>query len=161
MSETVERVRALVKAFEIADGRRPRILVAKMGQDGHDRGQKVIASAFADLGFDVDIGPLFATPAEAARQAIENDVHIIGVSSLAAGHLTLVPELRAELARYGRDDIMIVVGGVIPPQDFDAVLAAGAAAIFPPGTVIAAAAESLIAELNRQLGYDTPQAAAE
>jgi methylmalonyl-CoA mutase len=161
MSETVERVRALVEAFEIADGRRPRILVAKMGQDGHDRGQKVIASAFADLGFDVDIGPLFATPAEAARQAIENDVHIVGVSSLAAGHLTLVPELKAELAAYGRDDIMIVVGGVIPPQDFDAVLAAGAAAIFPPGTVIAAAAESLIAELNRQLGYDTPRAAAE
>jgi methylmalonyl-CoA mutase len=119
-SPGLERVRELVDAFERDDGRRPRILVAKMGQDGHDRGQKVIASAFADLGFDVDIGPLFATPAEAARQAIENDVHIIGVSSLAAGHLTLVPELRNELAQYGREDIMIVVGGVIPPQDFEA-----------------------------------------
>jgi methylmalonyl-CoA mutase len=132
-----------------------------MGQDGHDRGQKVIASAFADLGFDVDIGPLFATPAEAARQAIENDVHIVGVSSLAAGHLTLVPELKAELAAYGRDDIVVVVGGVIPPQDYEAVMAAGASAIFPPGTVIAQAAEKLIAELNRRLGYDAPRAAAE
>jgi methylmalonyl-CoA mutase len=132
-------------------------------QDGagrHDRGQKVIASAFADLGFDVDIGPLFATPAEAARQAIENDVHIIGVSSLAAGHLTLVPELRDELAQFGREDIVIVVGGVIPPQDFDALYAAGASAIFPPGTVIADAAEKLIHELNRRLGYG-PRAAAE
>src|SRR6202043_2815217 len=101
------------------EGRRPRILVAKIGQDGHDRGQKVIASAFADLGFDVDIGPLFATPAEAARQAVENDVHIIGVSSLAAGHLTLMPQWKAALAQEGRDDIMIVVGGVIPPQDYD------------------------------------------
>jgi methylmalonyl-CoA mutase len=161
MSEAVERVRAMVEAFEVADGRRPRILVAKMGQDGHDRGQKVIASAFADLGFDVDIGPLFATPAEAARQAIENDVHIVGVSSLAAGHLTLVPELKAELAAYGRDDIVVVVGGVIPPQDYEAVMAAGASAIFPPGTVIAQAAEKLIAELNRRLGYDAPRAAAE
>jgi methylmalonyl-CoA mutase len=159
MSDSVERVRRLVEAFEHDDGRRPRILVAKMGQDGHDRGQKVIASAFADLGFDVDIGPLFATPGEAARQAVENDVHIIGVSSLAAGHLTLVPELRAELARYGRDDIMIVVGGVIPPQDFDALHEAGAAAIFPPGTVIADAAVSLIEDLNRRLGYGPKQAA--
>jgi methylmalonyl-CoA mutase len=159
MSDSVERVRRLVETFEHDDGRRPRILVAKMGQDGHDRGQKVIASAFADLGFDVDIGPLFATPGEAARQAIENDVHIIGVSSLAAGHLTLVPELRAELARYGREDIMIVVGGVIPPQDFDALYAAGASAIFPPGTVIADAAEKLIHELNRRLGYEPRQAA--
>jgi methylmalonyl-CoA mutase len=160
MSDSVERMRRLVEAFEHDDGRRPRILVAKMGQDGHDRGQKVIASAFADLGFDVDIGPLFATPAEAARQAIENDVHIIGVSSLAAGHLTLVPELRDELARFGREDIVIVVGGVIPPQDFDALYAAGASAIFPPGTVIADAAEKLIHELNRRLGYG-PRAAAE
>ena len=141
------------------DGRRPRILVAKMGQDGHDRGQKVIASAFADLGFDVDIGPLFATPGEAARQAVENDVHIVGVSSLAAGHLTLVPELKAELASYGRDDIMIVVGGVIPPQDFDALKDAGASAIFPPGTVIADAAVDLIGDLNRRLGYGPKQAA--
>jgi methylmalonyl-CoA mutase len=158
-SPGLERVRELVDAFERDDGRRPRILVAKMGQDGHDRGQKVIASAFADLGFDVDIGPLFATPAEAARQAIENDVHIIGVSSLAAGHLTLVPELRNELAQYGREDIMIVVGGVIPPQDFEALAKAGASAIFPPGTVIADAAVSLIEELNRRLGYGPKQAA--
>ncbi len=159
MSEAVERVRRLVEEFEAQDGRRPRILVAKMGQDGHDRGQKVIASAFADLGFDVDIGPLFATPAEAARQAIENDVHIVGVSSLAAGHLTLVPELKAELKRYGRDDIMIVVGGVIPPQDYDALYEAGASAIFPPGTVIADAAEKLLVELNHRLGYAPRQAA--
>ncbi|MGA7344828.1 MAG: methylmalonyl-CoA mutase, partial [Pseudolabrys sp.] len=117
MTGAVERVRTAVEAFEVAEGRRPRLLVAKIGQDGHDRGQKVIASAFADLGFDVDIGPLFATPAEAARQAVENDVHILGVSSLAAAHLTLVPELKAELAKQGRDDIMIVVGGVVPPQD--------------------------------------------
>jgi methylmalonyl-CoA mutase len=159
MSDSVERVRRLVEEFEHNDGRRPRILVAKMGQDGHDRGQKVIASAFADLGFDVDIGPLFATPAEAARQAIENDVHIVGVSSLAAGHLTLVPELRQELAKYGRDDVMIVVGGVIPPQDFDALHEAGAAAIFPPGTVIADAAVNLIGQLNARLGYRPKQAA--
>jgi methylmalonyl-CoA mutase len=158
-SPALERVRHLVEEFEANDGRRPRILVAKMGQDGHDRGQKVIASAFADLGFDVDIGPLFATPGEAARQAIENDVHIIGVSSLAAGHLTLVPELKAALAEYGRDDIMIVVGGVIPQQDFDALMAAGASAIFPPGTVIADAAANLIEDLNRRLGYGPKQAA--
>ncbi|MBJ6126255.1 methylmalonyl-CoA mutase [Microvirga splendida] len=158
-SPAVEKVRNLVEQFEHDDGRRPRILVAKMGQDGHDRGQKVIASAFADLGFDVDIGPLFATPAEAARQAIENDVHIIGVSSLAAGHLTLVPELKAELAKYGREDIMIVVGGVIPPQDFDALYQAGASAIFPPGTVIADAAVNLIEDLNGRLGYGPKQAA--
>ena len=155
----MEQVRQLVEEFAEHDGRRPRILVAKMGQDGHDRGQKVIASAFADLGFDVDIGPLFATPGEAARQAVENDVHIIGVSSLAAGHLSLVPELKAELARYGRDDIMIVVGGVIPQQDFDALREAGASAIFPPGTVIADAAIGLIEELNRRLGYGPKQAA--
>src|SRR5207302_8126230 len=118
MSPVVEEVRALVEAFAANDGRRPRILVAKMGQDGHDRGQKVIASAFADLGFDVDIGPLFATPDEAARQAVENDVHILGVSSLAAGHLTQVPDLTAALEKEGRGDIMIVVGGVIPPADY-------------------------------------------
>ena len=123
MSEAVARVQKLVAAFEANEGRRPRILVAKIGQDGHDRGQKVIASAFADLGFDVDIGPLFATPAEAARQAVENDVHILGVSSLAAAHLTLVPELKAALVKEGRDDIMIVVGGVVPPQDYDALAA--------------------------------------
>jgi methylmalonyl-CoA mutase len=153
MSDTVARVQKLVAAFEADEGRRPRILVAKIGQDGHDRGQKVIASAFADLGFDVDIGPLFATPAEAARQAVENDVHIVGVSSLAAAHLTLVPELKAELDKQGRSDIMIVVGGVVPPQDYDAVTKAGAAAIFPPGTVIAEAAEDLVRKLNRRLGH--------
>ncbi|KRE17146.1 methylmalonyl-CoA mutase [Bosea sp. Root483D1] len=159
MNPAVMRVQLMCEAFEEADGRRPRILVAKMGQDGHDRGQKVIASAFADLGFDVDIGPLFATPDEAARQGVENDVHIIGVSSLAAGHLTLVPELKAALAKAGRPDIMIVVGGVIPPQDFDALIEAGASAIFPPGTVIADAAEKLLEELNRRLGYAQRSAA--
>jgi methylmalonyl-CoA mutase len=143
----------LVAAFETDEGRRPRILVAKIGQDGHDRGQKVIASAFADLGFDVDVGPLFATPAEAARQAVENDVHVIGVSSLAAGHLTLVPEVKAELEKQGRGDIMIVVGGVVPPQDYAALKQAGAEAIFPPGTVIAVAAEELVKSLNRRLGH--------
>ncbi len=153
MSEAVARVQKLVAEFEANEGRRPRILVAKIGQDGHDRGQKVIASAFADLGFDVDIGPLFATPAEAARQAVENDVHIVGVSSLAAAHLTLVPELKAELAKQGRDDIMIVVGGVVPPQDYDALTRAGAEAIFPPGTVIAEAAEALVTTLNARLGH--------
>jgi methylmalonyl-CoA mutase len=153
MNPAVMRVQMMTQAFEEADGRRPRILVAKMGQDGHDRGQKVIASAFADLGFDVDIGPLFATPDEAARQGVENDVHIIGVSSLAAGHLTLVPELKAALAKAGRPDIMIVVGGVIPPQDFEALIEAGASAIFPPGTVIADAAEKLLEDLNGRLGY--------
>ncbi|MBL8575448.1 MAG: methylmalonyl-CoA mutase [Hyphomicrobiaceae bacterium] len=160
MSDAVTRVQKLVETFEDNDGRRPRILVAKMGQDGHDRGQKVIASAFADLGFDVDIGPLFATPEEAARQAIENDVHVVGVSSLAAGHLTLVPALKAALEAQGRGDIMIVCGGVIPPQDYDALIQAGASAIFPPGTVIAEAAVKLIEELNGKLGYH-PAAAAE
>jgi methylmalonyl-CoA mutase len=152
-SETVSEVSKLVEAFAEKEGRRPRILVAKMGQDGHDRGQKVIASAFADLGFDVDIGPLFQTPAEAARQAVENDVHVIGASSLAAGHLTLVPELKAELKTLGREDIMIVVGGVIPPQDFDALYNAGAAAIFPPGTIIGEAAIGLLEKLNEALGH--------
>ncbi|MBD8893965.1 methylmalonyl-CoA mutase [Roseibium litorale] len=159
MSGTMEKVQKLVEAFEDNDGRRPRILVAKMGQDGHDRGQKVIASAFADLGFDVDIGPLFQTPEEAARQAVENDVHVVGVSSLAAGHLTLVPALKAALEAEGRGDIMIVVGGVVPPQDYDALYVAGASAIFPPGTVIAEAAVDLIGKLNKALGYAPAQAA--
>ena len=150
----VAKVRTMVEQFAENEGRRPRILICKMGQDGHDRGQKVIASSFADLGFDVDIGPLFQMPAEAAQQAVDNDVHVVGVSSLAAGHLTLVPALKAELAARGRDDILIVVGGVIPPQDYDALKAAGAAAIFPPGTVIAEAAGELIERLNRTLGYD-------
>ena len=147
-SADVQRVRERVEAFARAEGRRPRLLVAKMGQDGHDRGQKVIATGFADLGFDVDIGPLFQTPAEVARQAVEADVHIVGVSSLAAGHLTLVPELKAALAEQGRPDIAIVVGGVVPPQDYDALYKAGAAAIFPPGTVIAEAAANLLDKLE-------------
>src|SRR3954466_8706070 len=153
MSNRVEKVQALIDAFENAEGRRPRILVAKIGQDGHDRGQKVIASAFADVGFDVDIGPLFATADEAARQAVENDVHILGLSSLAAAHLTAVPELKAALKKQGRDDIMIIVGGVVPPQDYDALYNAGAEAIFPPGTVISDAAEALIHKLNARLGH--------
>lgn len=149
----MNKIQKMVKAFEENEGRRPRILIAKMGQDGHDRGQKVIATAFADIGFDVDIGPLFQTPEEAARQAVENDVHIVGASSLAAGHLTLIPALRDELAKLGRDDILIVVGGVIPPQDFDELYQSGAKAIFPPGTVISEAATGLIEELNEALGY--------
>jgi methylmalonyl-CoA mutase len=157
-SDVVKTVHKMVDTFEANDGRRPRILIAKMGQDGHDRGQKVIASAFADLGFDVDIGPLFQTPAEVARQAVENDVHVIGASSLAAGHLTLVPELKAELGKLGREDILIVVGGVIPPQDYEALYAAGAQAIYPPGTVISQAAISLLNALNKRLGYTSEAA---
>ncbi len=157
-SDVVKMVHKIVETFEANDGRRPRILIAKMGQDGHDRGQKVIASAFADLGFDVDIGPLFQTPAEVARQAVENDVHVIGASSLAAGHLTLVPELKAELRKLGRDDIVIVVGGVIPPQDYEALYAAGAQAIYPPGTIISQAAISLLNALNQRLGYTSEAA---
>ncbi|MET9340107.1 methylmalonyl-CoA mutase [Nonomuraea sp. NPDC003804] len=149
----IELVRQACADFAVAEGRRPRILVAKMGQDGHDRGQKVIATAFADLGFDVDVGPLFQTPEEVARQAVEADVHVVGVSSLAAGHLTLVPALRAALADLGADDVMIVVGGVIPPGDFDQLRAAGASAIFPPGTVIADAALDLVRELSSRLGH--------
>jgi methylmalonyl-CoA mutase len=142
--ESVRRVRERVQKFAAAEGRRPRLLVAKMGQDGHDRGQKVIATAFSDLGFDVDIGPLFQTPAETARAAVDNDVHVVGVSSLAAGHLALVPALRAELAKLGREDVLVVVGGVVPPQDYPALEQAGAAAIFGPGTVIADAATKLL-----------------
>lgn len=148
MDGSLNRIKELIDQFETEHGRRPRILVAKMGQDGHDRGQKVIASAFADLGFDVDIGPLFQTPEEAARQAVENDVHIVGVSSLAAGHLTLVPALREALEEQGRGDIMIVVGGVIPPQDYPALYEAGAKAIFGPGTSIAEAAIDLLKKLG-------------
>ncbi len=139
--------------FANIEGRRPRILVAKMGQDGHDRGQKVIATAFVDLGFDVDVGPLFQTPEETARQAVENDVHIVGASSLAAGHLTLVPKLRSALDDFGREDIMIVVGGVVPPQDYDALYQAGAEAIFGPGTVITEAATRLLTDLAERLGH--------
>jgi methylmalonyl-CoA mutase len=149
-SKNLDKARELVEAFAEAEGRRPRILVAKMGQDGHDRGQKVIATAFADIGFDVDVGPLFSTPGEVARQAVEADVHVVGVSSLAAGHLSLVPALRSELAELDRADIMVVVGGVIPPQDYDELRAAGAAAIFGPGTVIADAAIDLLEQLSAQ-----------
>ena len=147
-NEDVQAVRDRANKFEADSGRRPRILVAKIGQDGHDRGQKVIATAFADLGFDVDIGPLFATPSETAMQAVENDVHVVGVSSLAAGHLTLVPQLKKELESLGRSDIAIVVGGVIPPDDFDALQDAGVAAVFPSGTVIAEAAIELLEKLS-------------
>ncbi|MFC0549289.1 methylmalonyl-CoA mutase [Planotetraspora thailandica] len=147
--DAVDEVRAACAEFEKSEGRRPRILVAKMGQDGHDRGQKVIASGFADLGFDVDVGPLFQTPEEVARQAVEADVHVVGVSSLAAGHLTLVPELRRALADLGADDIMIVVGGVIPPGDIAELKAAGASAIFLPGTVISEAALELLRAIPR------------
>ncbi len=149
----IEQARAAAAAFARAEGRQPRILVAKMGQDGHDRGQKVVATAFADLGFDVDVGPLFSTPAEVARQAVEADVHVVGVNSLAAGHLTLVPELRAELDALDRSDIVVIVGGVIPPQDYDALRAAGAAAIFAPGTILADAAIELLADLSSRLGH--------
>ncbi len=149
----VDRARSAVAAFRQAEGRAPRIMVAKMGQDGHDRGQKVVSTAFADFGFDVDVGPLFQTPGETARQAVEGGAHVVGASSLAAGHLTLVPELKAELARMGRPDIMVVVGGVIPPEDVSTLLDMGAAAVFTPGTVISDAAVELLDRLNEQLGY--------
>jgi methylmalonyl-CoA mutase len=154
-----DRARAMAEAFAQADGRRPRILVAKMGQDGHDRGQKVIASGFADLGFEVEIGDLFQTPAETAAQAVADGVHAVGASSLAAGHLTLVPELKAELAKLGRPDILIVVGGVIPPEDFKALEEMGVAAVFTPGTVVPEAAITVLERLNERLGYAQEQAA--
>jgi methylmalonyl-CoA mutase len=154
----VREVIELTKQFEHKEGRRPRILVAKMGQDGHDRGAKVIATAFADMGFDVDVGPLFQTPEETARQAVENDVHVVGASSLAAGHLTLIPELRKALDALGREDIMIAAGGVIPPQDYDALYASGASCIFGPGTVISKAAKELLAELQRRLSDEATEA---
>jgi methylmalonyl-CoA mutase len=153
MKSSVDKVRAMADKFAQDDGRRPRIMVVKMGQDGHDRGQKVIATAFADLGFDVDVGPLFQTPEEAARQAVENDCHIVGVSSLAAGHLTLVPMLKSALEKLGAVNTLIVVGGVVPPQDYDALHAAGATAIYPPGTVISEAAINLLRILNEKYGY--------
>ncbi|GAA3154392.1 methylmalonyl-CoA mutase [Blastococcus jejuensis] len=152
-SGPLDETRRMASEFEEAEGRRPRILVAKMGQDGHDRGQKVIATAFADLGFDVDVGPLFQTPEEVARQAVEADVHVVGVSSLAAGHLTLVPALKQALADLGADDVLIVVGGVIPPDDVPTLKEMGAAAVFPPGTVIAEAAQELLRTLSERLGH--------
>ncbi|PWB82962.1 MAG: methylmalonyl-CoA mutase, partial [Methylocystaceae bacterium] len=151
--DKVVRVRGMTRAFEENDKRKPRILVAKLGQDGHDRGQKVIASAFADLGFEVVIGDLFATPEEVAEQAAAENVHCVGVSSLTAGHLALTPQLRDALKNAGREDIMMVVGGVIPEQDFQALYDAGASAIFPPGTNIPEAAEQVLEELNIKLGY--------
>jgi len=151
MDKDFAKARQLADKFADMDGRRPRIMIAKMGQDGHDRGAKVIATSFADLGFDVDIGPLFQTPAEAAKQAVENDVHIIGVSSLAAGHKTLVPQLVAELKKYNRSDILVVVGGVIPQQDYDFLYKAGAVAIFGPGTVIAKAAQDILGVMGAKL----------
>jgi len=149
--DTIKNVRGMTDAFAEREGRRPRIMIAKMGQDGHDRGAKVVATAYADLGFDVDIGPLFQTPEETAKQAVENDVHVVGVSSLAAGHKTLVPQLIAALKANGRGDIMVVVGGVIPAKDYDFLYAAGAAAIFGPGTVIPDAAVKMLDHLNKQL----------
>ena len=155
----VQRAAASVSAFAARDGRPPRILVAKVGQDGHDRGQKVIASAFTDLGFDVEIGPLFQSPEEAAALAIERDVHMVGISTLAAGHLTLVPALKQALEAGGRPDIMVVVGGIVPERDWNALYDAGVSAIFTPGTVIAEAAETLIRDLNRRLGYEQSERA--
>jgi methylmalonyl-CoA mutase len=149
----VAQVRQATDEFAEAEGRRPRILVAKMGQDGHDRGQKVIVSAFADMGFDVDVGPLFSTPEEVAQQAIDADVHIVGVSSLAAGHLTLLPALKTALAEQGRDDIMVVIGGVIPPDDVPTLKEMGAASVFLPGTVIAESALDLLAKLRAELDH--------
>ncbi|MCM3357123.1 methylmalonyl-CoA mutase [Psychrobacillus sp. MER TA 171] len=153
-AEEIDSVKQMAEDFKENEGRRPRILIAKMGQDGHDRGAKVIATAFADLGFDVDISPLFQTPAETAQQAVENDVHVIGVSSLAAGHMTLVPALKEELAKLGREDILIVVGGVIPAQDYAFLRENGASAIFGPGTVIPVAAQKVIEEIYKRLGYE-------
>src|SRR5690606_18991310 len=148
----VARARSMVAAFVENDGGPPRILIAKLGQDGHDRGQKVVATGYGDIGFDVTAGALFQTPAEAARDAVEKNVHAVGASSLAAGHLTLVPELKAELAKLGREDIMIVVGGVIPPGDVQPLIDMGAAAVYPPGSVLADTAADMIEKLNQRLG---------
>lgn len=152
--EEIEKVKQLTDDFAELEGRRPRILIAKMGQDGHDRGAKVISTAFADLGFDVDIGPLFQTPEETALQAIENDVHVIGMSSLAAGHKTLLPQLMEELRKHDREDIVVIVGGVIPYKDYDFLISQGASAVFGPGTVIPVAAEKVLQEVCVRLGYE-------
>ncbi len=148
-SEIITSIRKRTDQFKEREGRRPRILVAKMGQDGHDRGMKVIASGFADLGFDVDIGPMFQTPDEAARMAVENDVHVVGVSSLAAGHKTLVPELAKALRQEGGDEILVVVGGIIPPKDYDLLHAAGAACVFGPGTPVTESANQVLNALEK------------
>jgi methylmalonyl-CoA mutase len=149
-SDEIKAVRKLTDEFEKKEGRRPRIMVAKMGQDGHDRGGKVVATAFADLGFDVDMGALFQTPEETAKQAVENDVHIVGASSLAAGHKTLIPQLIQELKKLGREDIIVTAGGVIPPQDYDFLYKQGVAFIFGPGTVIPEAAKKIMEALLKQ-----------
>lgn len=146
-NDSFAKARVMANDFAKLEGRRPRIMIAKMGQDGHDRGAKVVATAYADIGFDVDVGPLFQTPKEAARQAVENDVHIVGVSSLAAGHKVLAPQIIEELKKLGRDDIMVIVGGVIPPQDYQFLYDAGVVGIFGPGTVIADAAVKLLSIL--------------
>lgn len=143
-NDSFHKARAMADEFARLEGRRPRIMIAKMGQDGHDRGAKVVATAYADMGFDVDVGPLFQTPKEAARQAVENDVHIVGMSSLAAGHKTLAPQVIEELKALGRDDIMVIVGGVIPPQDYQFLYDAGVIGVFGPGTVIADAAIKIL-----------------
>ena len=150
--DDIEKVRALTDKFAESEGRRPRILIAKMGQDGHDRGAKVVATAYADMGFDVDMGPLFQTPEETARQAVENDVHVIGMSSLAAGHKTLLPQLIEELKKLGREDIMVTVGGVIPAADYDFLYQHGAAAIFGPGTRLPEAATVMMHKLMQDNG---------
>src|SRR5699024_1881671 len=152
--EEMDEVNEMTEEFLENEGRRPRIMVAKMGQDGHDRGAKVVASSYADLGFEVDVGPLFQTPKETAAQAVENDAHGSGVSSLAAGHKTLVPQLKAALEALGRGDILIIVGGVIPAEDYEELLNNGAVAIFGPGTVIPGAAQKIIEEIYRNLGYE-------
>jgi len=148
MDDTFHKARAMSDEFSEQEGRRPRILVAKLGQDGHDRGAKVISTGFADLGFDVDIGPLFQTPEEAARQAVENDVHVVGISSLAAGHKTLVPQVVEALKNFGREDILVVVGGVIPQQDYEVLHEKGATFVFGPGTVISKAAIAILEKLS-------------
>jgi methylmalonyl-CoA mutase len=152
-AEAFEQARRAVIAFAESDGRPPRILVAKIGQDGHDRGQKVIASAFADLGFEVEVGQLFATPEEVAAAAIDANVHVVGISSLTAGHMTLIPALKRALGEGGRSDIAIVVGGIVPPEDVAALAEMGVLAVFPPGTSIPAAAQTLLDRLNERLGY--------
>jgi methylmalonyl-CoA mutase len=148
--EIIDEVRTMADRFAEKEGRRPRIMVAKMGQDGHDRGAKVVATAYADLGFDVDVGPLFQTPEETAAQAVENDVHVVGMSSLAAGHKTLLPQLVAELRRLGREDIIVVCGGVIPAQDYAYLYEQGAAFIFGPGTRIPEAARQVMEEIQKR-----------
>jgi len=155
MDQDFIQARQMADQFAVIAGRRPRIMVAKMGQDGHDRGAKVIATSFADIGFDVDIGPLFQTPAEAALQAVENDVHILGASSLAAGHKTLIPQLIGELKKLGREDILVVAGGVIPERDYPFLFDAGCVGVFGPGTKISKAAQDILAILIE--GYSTPQ----